>query len=513
MPETLTHHLGALPPAKIVRLSGETAIQVTAPFVEDSRAVEKGGVFVARKGISADGHKYIDKALEQGAVAIIGEQAIDIEDAPYVQVRDSHLALGQLAASYHGFPSRHLTVFGVTGTNGKTTTTHLLHSILKIWTKGKAGYISTLGADFGGNSADTGLHVTTPHAPDIQKYLAQMLDAGLTHVVLEMTSHGLQQGRLSGVDIDVSIVTNVTHEHLDFHGSFEEYRAAKGIMFQMLADSYRKPNTPKLSILNRDDSSYAHYAKIKADKVVSYSIKNYSDNQAFAIRFDPHKTYFAVEKTDFQYKLVGEFNIYNALAAVATARAMGIDDKTILKGLQAVDGVSGRMERIDEGQDFISIVDFAHTPDALEKALAAGRTMVKKGCRLITIFGSAGLRDVEKRRMMAETSAKFSDITILTAEDPRTESLTGILQEMADGCIAQGSIEGETFFRIPDRGEAIYQACQMAKAGDMVMVCGKGHEQSMCFGTIEYPWDDRDALRAALHDNPLATLPTATQEN
>ena len=511
MPETLMHHLQALPPAKIIRLSGDTTVQVTAPFVEDSRAVEKGGVFVARKGLSADGHKFIDKAIEQGAVAIIGEQAIDIEAVPYVQVRDAHLAIGQLAASYHGFPSRKLTIFGVTGTNGKTTTTHLLHSILKIWTQGKAGYISTIGAEFGDSSADTGLHVTTPHAPDIQQYLAQMVDAGLTHVVLEMTSHGLQQGRLSGVDIDVAIVTNVTHEHLDFHGSFEEYRNAKGIMFQMLAESYRKPNIPKISVLNRDDSSYEHYSKIKADKVITYSIQHRSDNQAFAIRFDPDKTYFAVDKTDFQYQLVGEFNIYNALAALTAARAIGVDETTIQQGLQAVRGVSGRMERIDEGQDFVAIVDFAHTPDALEKALAAGRTMLGKDKRLITVFGSAGLRDVEKRRMMAETSAKFADITILTAEDPRTESLNGILQEMADGCLAQGGIEGETFFRVPDRGDALYKACQLARAGDMVMACGKGHEQSMCFGTIEYPWDDRDALRAALQGQPLKTLPTATQ--
>jgi UDP-N-acetylmuramoyl-L-alanyl-D-glutamate--2,6-diaminopimelate ligase len=511
MPETLMHHLQALPPAKIIRLSGDTTVQVTAPFVEDSRAVAKGGVFVARKGLSVDGHKFIDKAIEQGAVAIIGEQAIDVDAVPYIQIRDAHLAIGHLAASYHGFPSRKLTVFGVTGTNGKTTTTHLLHSILKIWTQGKAGYISTIGAEFGDSSADTGLHVTTPHAPDIQQYLAQMVDAGLTHVVLEMTSHGLQQGRLSGVDIDVAIVTNVTHEHLDFHGSFEEYRAAKGIMFQMLAETYRKPKTPKISVLNRDDSSYEHYSKFKADKVVTYSVQHQSHNQAFAIRFDPDKTYFAVNNTDFQYRLVGEFNIYNALAALTAARAIGVDDATIQQGLQAVSGVSGRMERIDEGQDFVAIVDFAHTPDALEKALAAGRTMLGKDKRLIAVFGSAGLRDVEKRRMMAETSAKFADITILTAEDPRTESLSGILQEMADGCLAHGGIEGKTFFRVPDRGEAIYKACQLAKPGDMVMACGKGHEQSMCFGTIEYPWDDRDALRTALRGQPLKTLPTATQ--
>jgi UDP-N-acetylmuramoyl-L-alanyl-D-glutamate--2,6-diaminopimelate ligase len=170
------------------------------------------------------------------------------------------------------------------------------------------------------------------------------------------------------------------------------------------------------------------------------------------------------------------------------------------------------MERIIEGQNFVAIVDFAHTPDALEKALRAGRTMLEKGKRLIAVFGSAGLRDVEKRRMMAETSARLAHITILTAEDPRTESLDNILQEMAEGCIVHGGKEGKTFFRVPDRGEALYQACQIAQPGDMVIACGKGHEQSMCFGSIEYPWDDRDALRAALRGTPLRTLPTANKE-
>ena len=509
---SLEQHLKAVPSAKIVRITGDISVQVTAPFVEDSRAVQSGGVFVARKGQSMDGHDYLLQAIEQGAAAIIGERAIDLDAVPYVQVRDAHLVLGQLAASYHGFPSRKLTVFGITGTNGKTTTTHLLHSILNHWTNGKAGYISTIGADFGESSVDTGLHVTTPHAPDIQRYLAQMVDAGLTHVVLEMTSHGLEQGRLSGVDIDVAVVTNVTHEHLDFHGSYEAYRDAKGIMFQMLHQSFRKPDIPKISILNCDDASYKHYSKISADKVITYGLSWQANNEAFAIKYLPDKTLFAVGLTDFMIQLIGEFNVYNALAALSAARAIGVDDETIQAGLQAVSGVSGRMERIDEGQDFIAIVDFAHTPDALEKALKAGRTMLGEGHRLIAVFGSAGLRDIEKRRMMAETSAQYADMTILTAEDPRTESLGGILQEMAAGCLAQGGKEGETFIRVPDRGEALYQACQMAQPGDMVLACGKGHEQSMCFGMIEYPWDDRDALRAALRGQPLQTLPTANKE-
>ncbi len=508
MPHTLQDHLNALPVGQVLRIAGATDFVIAAPYVEDTRMLEPGGVFVARKGFNVDGHEYIDKAIELGASAIIGEYAIDL-DIPYVQLKDAQLSLGYLAAAYYGFPSRKLTVLGITGTNGKTTTTHIMHSVLNKATKGKAGFISTIGADFGNQSADTGLHVTTPSAPEIQKYLGMMVDAGLTHVVLEMTSHGLEQGRLSGVDIDVAIVTNVTHEHLDFHGSFEAYRNAKGIMFEMLSKSYRKENIPKISVLNADDESYEHYQKIQSDELVSYAVENDADFQARNIEYMADATHFFVGRRKYSLKLVGEFNIYNALAVVATANALGIDNKFIKSGLRKVSSVSGRMERIGEGQDFVAIVDFAHTPDALEKALKAGRTMLTDDNRLIVVFGSAGLRDVQKRYLMAETAAKFADVTVLTAEDPRTESLDAILNMMAEGCIATGGVEGETFLRVPDRGQAIYEACQLANAGDLVMACGKGHEQSMCFGTIEYPWDDRDAMRAALRGEPLLSLPTA----
>ncbi|GAB5490872.1 MAG: UDP-N-acetylmuramoyl-L-alanyl-D-glutamate--2,6-diaminopimelate ligase [Phototrophicaceae bacterium] len=508
MPKTLQDHLESLPAGQVLRIAGAIDMLVTAPYVEDSRAVEAGGVFVARKGLSVDGHDYIDRAIEQGAVAVIGEYAIDI-DIPYIQLKDAQLALGYLASAYYDFPSRDLTVLGITGTNGKTTTTHMMHSVLKEATNNKTGFISTLGADFGDSSADTGLHVTTPTAPEIQKYLALMRDAGLTHVVLEMTSHGLEQGRLSGVDIDIAIVTNVTHEHLDFHGSFESYRNAKAIMFKMLAQSCRKEGVPKISVLNADDGSFEHYKDIDADKVVSYSIENDSDYQARDIDYTASATHFFVGRRKYSLKLVGEFNIHNALAVIATADAMGINNKFIKRGLKKISSVSGRMERIDKGQDFVAIVDFAHTPDALEKAIKAGRTMLSEDNKLIVVFGSAGLRDVEKRYLMASAAAKFADMTVLTAEDPRTESLEGILNMMAEGCRASGGVEGETFIRVPDRGQAIFEACEIAEAGDLVMACGKGHEQSMCFGVIEYPWDDRDAMRAALIGKPLQTLPTA----
>ena len=249
---------------QIIAQSGDINTEILAPVVEDNRQIQSGGVFVARQGRSSDGHRYISQAIKDGAAAIIGEKSsADAGDfaVPYIQVKDARHVTGQVAAAYYDYPSRDLTITGITGTNGKTTTTHLLHSILKNATNNRAGFISTIGADFGTQSEDTGLHVTTPGAPAIQRYLAQMRDAGLTHAILEMTSHGLEQGRVSGVDIDIAVLTNITHEHLDEHGSWEAYRDAKAIMFYMLTAS---DHSAGISILNRDDPSYEYFAAIPA---------------------------------------------------------------------------------------------------------------------------------------------------------------------------------------------------------------------------------------------------------
>ncbi|MEM6527703.1 MAG: UDP-N-acetylmuramoyl-L-alanyl-D-glutamate--2,6-diaminopimelate ligase, partial [Chloroflexota bacterium] len=404
-----------------------------------------------------------------------------------------------------------LTVIGVTGTDGKTTTSTLIHAILKASDTVKAGLISTIAADFGdGRTADTGLHVTSPGAPQLQAILAEMVNRGVTHVVVEMTSHGLAQGRLNGVDIDIAVMTNITHEHLDYHGTWENYRDAKARMFRMLMPSERTHGQSKVAVINADDPSADYFAAIPAEERVLYGLNEGAGVQATNIRYLPSHTEFEINGEAFRLNMVGTFNVYNALAAICATRSglrMGLD--TVRAGLESVTAISGRMERIDEGQNFTAIVDFAHTPNALKRALEAGREMLPEGKRLIAIFGSAGLRDREKRRLMAETSAQLADFTVLTAEDPRTESLESILEEMAQGCISQGGVEDETFIRVPDRGYALYTACQMARPGDIVMACGKGHEQSMAFGATEYPWDDRDALRAALRGTPLNTLPTA----
>ncbi|MBI5669982.1 MAG: UDP-N-acetylmuramoyl-L-alanyl-D-glutamate--2,6-diaminopimelate ligase [Chloroflexi bacterium] len=516
MTTTFSQLLSALP--DLIHVTGDT--EITAPVVESDADLQPGGVFVARRGLSSDGHDFIPRAIEKGAAAIVGERDITGLSVPYAQVGNAQEDTGLLAAAYHDFPARKLTIIGVTGTDGKTTTSTLIHTILQGVTDNRAGLISTVSAELGSISADTGLHVTTPGAPQVQGFLAQMVANGLTHAVLEMTSHGLAQGRLQGVDVDVAVMTNVTHEHLDYHGSFENYRAAKGRLFEMLARSYRKLHQPKIAIVNADDPNADFFAAFPADKVVRYSINQPADVRATDIYYLPEKTQFQVEvkpvferpydaKMEYETPLAGEFNVYNALAAIATGYSLHFNPNIIWLGLESMAGVPGRMERIDEGQPFTAIVDFAHTPNALENALKAARKMLRFGKRLIVVFGSAGLRDREKRRLMAEVAARHAHFTILTAEDPRTESLDAILEAMAQGCISQGGVEGKTFVRVPDRGEAIYRACQMAGPGDIVMACGKGHEQSMAFGTVEYPWDDREAMRAALRGQPLRTLPTA----
>jgi UDP-N-acetylmuramoyl-L-alanyl-D-glutamate--2,6-diaminopimelate ligase len=509
---TFAHLLDQLPPDDLIALIGDGSITITAPIAESTSAVQKGGIFVARQGKSTDGHDFIPQAIANGAVAIVGEKPISGLAVPYAQVRDSQSAIGLLSSAYYGHPSRKLMVIGVTGTDGKTTTTTLIHSILKHATGGKTGYISTIAADLGSTTADTGLHVTTPTAPEVQMYMAQMVEAGLTHCVLEMTSHGLAQGRLSGVDIDVAVMTNVTHEHLDYHGSFEAYRDAKGMMFDMLATSYEKFDMDKIAVVNADDPNADYFANKRADRIIRYGITNNANVRGRNITYTPSGTELSVVTPNgggaIKLHLLGQFNVMNTLAAIsATMHLASWDD--IQKGLSDIQAVSGRMQRIDEGQNFTAIVDFAHTPNALKNALTTAKQMLPTGKRLIAVFGSAGLRDVEKRRMMAEVSAQIADISVLTAEDPRTESLDAILEMMAQGAISKGGIDGQTFFRVPDRGEALYFACQMATEGDIVIVCGKGHEQSMCFGVIEYAWDDRDAMRAALRGTPLKTLPTA----
>lgn len=483
---------GTLSPFPDVTVSG---------IVVDSRLVQPGDLFFAVVG-GVDRYRFLDQVVERGAAAVVGERPAIEHDIPYVQVADDREAMAHVSAAFYGCPGRKLTLIGVTGTDGKTTTVNLIYHILKAAGL-SAGMISTVYADIGDQILDTGLHVTTPEAMDTQRYLSQMVAAGLTHAILEMTSHGLAQCR--GVlpkEFDIALVTNIQHEHLDYHGSFEEYRAAKARLFTGLSDPYvKEKEVPRLAVLNRDDDSYVYLSPKTEVRQVSYGVHKEAHVRAVDIQDTPDALNFIVRGEGFDFpvscKLVGDYNVSNCLAAISAAVVgLGISPEEAQAGIAALEGIPGRMERITLGQDFLAVVDFAHTPNSLKRVLMAGRRITAG--RVIAVFGSAGLRDKGKRRMMAEISVELADLTILTAEDPRTESLGGILAEMAAFAEKKDGLEGETFYRIRDRGEAIRVAVKNALPGDLVMVLGKGHEQSMCFGDTEFPWDDRTALRAAL---------------
>lgn len=497
-------------PTVLSQSGGDTAVTAVE---QDSRKVAPGAVFVARRGGQTDGAYHIPAALERGAAAIVGEGATPPIGVPYVQVPDAAEALAWLCAGLNGFPARKLVMIGVTGTDGKTTTCNLIHSILK--SAGiRAGLISTVNAVIGEKMLDTGLHTTTPDAPDVQSYLAQMVAAGLTHCVLETTSHGLVQGRVTGCEFDIAVLTNITHEHLDFHGSFEAYRSAKAKLFTGLATAARKPGVPKLAVLNADDPSSQYLAGLLEVPRLTYSLRPGADVCATDVHLSAQGLLFRIDGQPVTANLLGEYNVSNCLAAWTAALGLGLGPDQAAAGIAALPGVVGRMEAIELGQDFSLIVDFAHTPNALEKSLQTARRLAPDA-RVVAVFGSAGLRDRAKRRMMGEAAGRLADWAILTAEDPRTEPLADILAEMAAGAASQGKSEGENMWRIPDRGTAIQFAVDSARPGDVILICGKAHEQSMCFGTVEYPWDDRIAARAALSrrlgvDGPaMPRLPTS----
>jgi len=494
-------------------------------IVIDSRRVKQGNLFVAMRGGALDGHDYIEEAVTHGAVAVIGDQDIHQESirVPYIQVQDTRQALTWLAAGYYGWPARKLTVIGITGTDGKTTTANLIFEILKA-AGIKSGLVSTLNAVIDDNILDTGFHVTTPDAHDLQGYLAQIVRAGLTHTVLETTSHGWAQHRVDACEFDIGVVTNITHEHLDQHGSYDNYRAAKARLFSSLERTLPKPQgNPRLAIINHDDQSYEFLDRFIKVNRVSYGLTSSADIYAEEVEFTPKGMRFNAcsqrnnTQTPVTTRLLGLHNVSNCLAAFTTAvQGLKLPPEVAAMGISSLEAVPGRMEKIEMGQDFIAMVDFAHTPNALKVTLETGRKILDHSLsgvgtprtklegqikRIIVVFGSAGLRDKEKRRLMAETSTLLADLTILTAEDPRTESLDQILEDMAQGARSKGGREGETFWRVPDRGEAVRLAIKMAKPGDLVLCCGKGHEQSMCFGQREHLWDDRTAMRAALAEH------------
>lgn len=386
-----------------------------------------------------------------------------------------HFVVAVLANLWFGFPGRKLTVIGVTGTDGKTTTATLIYEILKA-AGYKASMITSVHAVIAGREYDTGFHVTTPNAWWVQKYLREAADHGDTHMVLEVTSHGLAQHRVFGIPFAVGVITNVTHEHLDWHGTFEEYLKTKLSLLTRSA----------VAVVNRDEDKLYRRARslLSGRQVITYSIQHAAD--------------VTPKKYPFKTILLGDFNRSNILAALAaTCKALGVDRKIALRSVGAFSGIPGRMEIVVD-KPFKVIIDFAHTPNGLDKALATAKKLTKK--RLIHVFGAAGLRDFLKRPKMGEVSARYADIIVLTEEDYRAEKLDDIMDQIASGIPA-----GKTVYRESDRARAIQLAINLGKPGDMVIITGKAHEKSLCRGKVEHPWDEFRAVRLALEKRKRRT--------
>lgn len=473
-------------------------------LTDDSRQVRPGFIFIAVRGLAVDGHAYLEDAARAGAAALVGEIADPGLPPPYFRVPDSRLALARIAAAWHGLPARRLVMIGVTGTEGKTTTATLLQAVLR-HAGHPTGLISTVHAVVGGRVRDTGLHVTTPDAAELQGLLADMVRAGETHAVVEATSHGLAQQRLAACDFDVAVLTHIDREHLDFHSTLDAYREAKGILFRSLSQSDPKPIAPRrTAVLNRDDSSFEFLDSITAVRKVTYGQSSSADVRLTEVSTSLAGTTMRLTGNGYaiplRTRLIGPHNARNCAAAFAAAvEALGVSPEAAAAGIETVEGIPGRMEGIDLGQPFGALVDFAHSPNAVRRALQVGRELTRG--RLIAVFGAVALRDRENRRLMAEAGAELADRIVFTADDPRTESLADILRVMAEAAASRGGVEGETFWRVPHRAAALRMAVGLARPGDLLMALGKGHEQSMAIGEYEYPWDDRTALRAALAES------------
>lgn len=400
----------------------------------------------------------------------------------YQDLKNTYHLLQALAANIlSGFPSRRLKVIGVTGTDGKTTTTHLVYHILKSAGK-KVSMISTVYAKVGEKEYETGLHTTTPDPFLVQSMLKKAAQEGDEFFVLETTSHALDQNRVWGVTYEVGAVTNITHEHLDYHHTYEEYLRVKRILLER----------SNIAVINRDDESYGKVsARLQSPKIYTYGLKNKAD---YGIDF---------RKT---FPKLADFNAYNYLTAFAVARAVGIGEKEIIEAMRTFALPPGRLDIVYGGK-FSVMVDFAHTPNAILMILqTVKRLYAKKGKRIIHVFGSAGLRDATKRPLMGKASASVADLIILTEEDYRTEDPEVICAAIAKGFAGSGFAykgtldPGDTnkYTVETDRKKAIREALRIAAAGDIVIITGKGHEKSLCRGTVEYPWSDREAVRTIL---------------
>lgn len=471
-----------------------------APLVaitDDSRHVQAGSLFVAVKGEHVDGHRYIASALSAGAAAVVMQEPAAGVNRPYVQVADSRKALGLLGSRFYGDPSGHLRMIGITGTNGKTTTSYVCKALLEA-VGGRVGLIGTVSYQIGTETIPAS-H-TTPGALELQQLLKRMVDGGCSAAVMEVSSHALAQDRVSGCEYDVAVFSNLTQDHLDFHKTMEEYFQAKLRLFTGLTGK-KKPN--KRAIVNGDDPSGVRIASLCSVPVWTYGITGRVDLRAEQVCLSLHGTTFLAATPAGSFPvdshLVGEHNVYNMLAAIGVALHEGATIDQVRQAVTRVVNVPGRFERVTAGQSFTVVVDYAHTEDALVRLLSAAQAL--KAGRIITVFGCGGDRDRGKRPKMGRAAVQHSDVVILTSDNPRTENPLSILEEVEVGVReALQQRPSVTYQKVPDRREAITTAMRIAQAGDMVLIAGKGHEDYQIIGTQKIHFDDREAARDAIRE-------------
>jgi UDP-N-acetylmuramoyl-L-alanyl-D-glutamate--2,6-diaminopimelate ligase len=487
---------------------------------EDSREVRAGTLFVAVPGFHVDGHDFVARAAAAGAAAAVVEHAVPEAGVPQLVVGASRPALAHAAGWWSGDPSHALGMIGVTGTDGKTTTSFLAVAALEA-AGVSTGLVGTVETKVGKVRERHEAHVTTPGAPELQATLRAMAASGNTAAVLETTSHALELERVLGVAYDVAVFTNLTHEHLDLHGSFERYRAAKLRLFEALAGGAANPAKtvagqpwPKLAIVNRDDPSASWFeaaGRQAGARVLTYGTDPAADVRATGVEEDASRlrVRYTVPGEDaapgsrredrLELRLAGRFNVHNALAVVALGVGLGLDPAAVRAGLEGVAGVPGRMERIEAGQPFGVIVDYAHSPASLQGVLdLLAPIAAARGGGLIAVFGSAGERDTAKRSAMGRIAGERCRLVVATDEDPRGEDRQAIVDEIVRGAEAAGRRRGADVLGIVDRREAVAAALERARPGDVVLLAGKGHEPTILYADHAIPWDEAAVAREIL---------------
>lgn len=484
--------------AGVKGFSGSSDAVVTG-VAYDSRLVEPGYVFVCIKGEKHDGHEFVGDAVRRGAVAIVAEREVaPPEGVAVALVSDSREALARIAQVFYGDPSRSLVCVGVTGTKGKTTTTHLVKAVLDAsgrW----CGIIGTVGHVIG-NEVVQAKH-TTPEALDIQRMLNDMRARGQTAAAMEVSSHAVVQRRVLGVDFDIGVFTNIGHDHLDFHGTFENYLAAKASFFEALGTGRSPKGLLRTAVVNLDQPQAGYIISRTRARVLTYGITSEADVRAHNVELFPHGASFVVRvpsgQAEVRLRLTGVFNVYNALAAIACGIASGASLEDAKSGVEQVTGVPGRFEAIDEGQPFAVVVDFAHTPDSLENILRAARSLGKGD--MTVVFGCGGDRDRTKRPVMGEVAARLADRVIITSDNPRSEDPEAICREIEGGVLKAGGPR-DGYEVIVNRADAISRALALAREGDVVVIAGKGHETYQIFRDRTIHFDDREVARNCLRE-------------